>query len=125
FYATWRTTIEEAAVTADFFSLYTNETFCPTHIETDTYTISQAKSHVDKIRKYEKYSADGYACDALEQRLARVKCLEQYFTRKFLNEYIAESLTALRIQAKAFLFNSHTFNKSSGPTPFPSLSRPL
>ncbi|ETV81952.1 hypothetical protein H257_05490 [Aphanomyces astaci] len=99
FYAAWRTTIEEAAVTADFFSLYSNETFCPTHIETDTYTISQAKPHVDKIRKYAKYSADGYACDALEQHLARVKRLEEYFTRKFLNEYIAESLTALRIQA--------------------------
>ncbi|RHZ29443.1 hypothetical protein DYB26_014117, partial [Aphanomyces astaci] len=97
-----------AAVTADFFSLYTNETFCPTHIETNAYTISQAKPHVDKIRKYTKYSADSYACDALEQRLATVKYLEQYFTRKFLDEYIAESLTALCIQAKAFLFNSLT-----------------
>ncbi|RHZ13748.1 hypothetical protein DYB26_004478, partial [Aphanomyces astaci] len=53
-----------------------------------------------------KYSTDGYAGDALEQRLATVKRLEQDFTRKFLDECIVESLPALRVQAKAFLFNS-------------------
>ncbi|RHZ17303.1 hypothetical protein DYB31_011047 [Aphanomyces astaci] len=93
FYAAWRTTFEEAAVTADFFSLCTNETYCPTPIETDAYTISQAKFQVDKIRNDAKYSIDGYAGDALEQRLAAVKRLEQDFTRKFLDEYIAESPT--------------------------------
>ncbi|RLO05624.1 hypothetical protein DYB28_003828 [Aphanomyces astaci] len=108
FYAAWRTTFEEAAVTAGFFSLYTNETYGPTRIETDAYTISQAKLQVDKIRNDAKYSIDGYAGDALEQRLAAVKRLEQDFTRKFLDEYIAESLAALRVQAKAFLFNSLT-----------------
>ncbi|RQM19336.1 hypothetical protein B5M09_013908 [Aphanomyces astaci] len=108
FYAAWRTTFEEAAVTAAFFSLYTNETYCPTRIETDAYTISQAKLQVDKIRNDAKYSIDGYAGDALEQRLTTVKRLEQDFTRKFLDEYIAESLAALRVQAKAFLFNSLT-----------------
>ncbi|RHZ32104.1 hypothetical protein DYB37_013271 [Aphanomyces astaci] len=108
FYAAWRTTFEEAAVTAGFFSLYTNETYCPTRIETDAYTISQAKLQVDKIRNDAKYSTDGYAGDALEQRLTTVKRLEQDFTRKFLDEYIAESLAALRVQAKAFLFNSLT-----------------
>ncbi|RHZ01754.1 hypothetical protein DYB35_012888 [Aphanomyces astaci] len=108
FYAAWRTAFEEAAVTAGFFSLYTNETYCPTRIETDAYTISQAKLQVDKIRNDAKYSTDGYAGDALEQRLTTVKRLEQDFTRKFLDEYIAESLAALRVQAKAFLFNSLT-----------------
>ncbi|KAF0707429.1 hypothetical protein AaE_013607 [Aphanomyces astaci] len=97
FYAAWRTAFEEAAVTAGFFSLYTNETYCPTCIETDAYTISQAKLQVDKIRNDAKYSTDGYAGDALEQRLTT-----------FLDEYIAESLAALRVQAKAFLFNSLT-----------------
>ncbi|ETV63746.1 hypothetical protein H257_19322 [Aphanomyces astaci] len=43
FYAAWRTTFEEASATACFFSLYTNETYCSTRIETDAYTISQAK----------------------------------------------------------------------------------
>ncbi|RLO03233.1 hypothetical protein DYB28_014820, partial [Aphanomyces astaci] len=108
FNAAWRITFEEAAVTAGFFSLYTNETYCPTRIETDTYTISQTKPQVDKIRNDAKYSTDGYAGDALEPRLATVKRLEQDFTRKFLDEYIAESLAALRVQAKAFLFNSLT-----------------
>ncbi|RLO02434.1 hypothetical protein DYB28_014287 [Aphanomyces astaci] len=108
FYAAWRTAFEEAAVTAGFFSLYTNETYCPTRIETDVYTISHAKLQVDKIRNDAKYSTDGYAGDALEQRLTTVKRLEQDFTRKFLDEYIAESLAALRVQAKAFLFNSLT-----------------
>ncbi|RHY96380.1 hypothetical protein DYB26_014676, partial [Aphanomyces astaci] len=65
FYAAWRTTFEEAAVTTGFFSLYTNETYS-------------------------------------------VKRLEQDFTRNFLDDYIAESLAALRVQAKAFLFNSLT-----------------
>ncbi|RLO10829.1 hypothetical protein DYB28_002534, partial [Aphanomyces astaci] len=108
FYAAWRTTFEEAAVTAGFFSLYTNETYCPTCIETDAYTISQAKLQVDKIRNDAKYSTDGYTGDALEQHLATVKRLEQDFTRKFLDEYIAESIAALRVQAKAFLFNPLT-----------------
>ncbi|RHZ22614.1 hypothetical protein DYB28_000742 [Aphanomyces astaci] len=108
FYVAWRTTFEEAAMTAGFFSLYTNEIYCPTRIETDAYTISQAKLQVDKIRNDAKLSTDGYAGDALEQRLATVKRLEQDFTRKFLDEYIAEPLAAVRIQAKAFLFNSLT-----------------
>ncbi|RHX96949.1 hypothetical protein DYB25_013569 [Aphanomyces astaci] len=34
--------------------------------------------------------------------------LVQDFTRKFLDEYIAESLAALRVEAKAILFNSLT-----------------
>ncbi|RHY99186.1 hypothetical protein DYB35_013727 [Aphanomyces astaci] len=96
FCAAWRTTFEEAAVTAGFF---TNETYCPTRIETNVYTISQAKLQVDKIRNDAKYSTDGYAGDALEQRLAAVKRLEKDFTRKFLDEYTAESLAALRVQA--------------------------
>ncbi|RHY82604.1 hypothetical protein DYB31_016662, partial [Aphanomyces astaci] len=66
------------------------------------------KLQVDKIRNDAKYSTDGYAGDDLEQRLATVKRLKQDFTRKFLDEYIAESLAALRVQAKAFLFNSLT-----------------
>ncbi|RHY96390.1 hypothetical protein DYB35_014136, partial [Aphanomyces astaci] len=90
FYAAWRTTFEEAAVTAGFFSLYTNETYCPTCIETDAYTVSQSKLQVDKIRNDAKYSTDGYAGDALEPRLATVKRLEQDFTRKFLDEYTAD-----------------------------------
>ncbi|RHY71224.1 hypothetical protein DYB30_009491 [Aphanomyces astaci] len=61
FYAAWRTTFEEAATSAGFFSLYTNETYCPKRIETDACTISQAKLHVEKIRNDAKYSTDGYA----------------------------------------------------------------
>ncbi|ETV68504.1 hypothetical protein H257_15503 [Aphanomyces astaci] len=80
FYATWRPTFEEAAVNAGFFSLYANETYCPMRIETNVYIISQ--------------------------HLATVKRLEQVFTRKCLDEYMAESLAALRVQAEAFLFNS-------------------
>ncbi|RHY82776.1 hypothetical protein DYB35_011019, partial [Aphanomyces astaci] len=80
FYAAWRTTFEEAA----------------------------AKLQVNKIRNDAKYSTDGYTGDALEQHLATVKRLEQDFTRKFLDEYIAEAIAALRVQAKAFLFNPLT-----------------
>ncbi|ETV64540.1 hypothetical protein H257_18584 [Aphanomyces astaci] len=43
FYAVWRTTFKQAAVTTGFFSLYTYETYCHPRIETDAYTISQAK----------------------------------------------------------------------------------
>ncbi|RHZ04984.1 hypothetical protein DYB31_013395, partial [Aphanomyces astaci] len=82
FYAAWRTTFKQAAVTTGFFSLYTYETYCHPRIETDAYTISQAK--------------------------VQVKRLEQDFTRKVLDEDIAESLAALRVQAKAYLFNSLT-----------------
>ncbi|RHZ34011.1 hypothetical protein DYB26_011993 [Aphanomyces astaci] len=69
FYAAWRTTFEEAAASAGFFSLYTNETFCPKRIETDACTISQAKLHVEKIRNDAKYSTDGYAVHTLESAL--------------------------------------------------------
>ncbi|RLO03893.1 hypothetical protein DYB28_007458 [Aphanomyces astaci] len=109
FYAAWRTTFEETAATAGFFSLYTYETYCPPRIETDAYNISQAKVGVDKIRNNAKYSTDGYAGDTLEQRLATVKRLEQDFTRKFLDEDISKSLAALRVQAKTYLFNSLTY----------------
>ncbi|ETV68367.1 hypothetical protein H257_15688 [Aphanomyces astaci] len=51
-----------------------------------------------------KYSTDGYAGDALKQRLKAVIFLKQDFTRKFMDEYIA----GLRVQAKAFFFNSLT-----------------
>ncbi|RQM28294.1 hypothetical protein B5M09_010806 [Aphanomyces astaci] len=51
-----------------------------------------------------KYSTDGYAGDALKQRLTAVIFLKQDFTRKFMDEYIA----GLRVQAKAFFFNSLT-----------------
>ncbi|RHY45253.1 hypothetical protein DYB38_011154 [Aphanomyces astaci] len=92
----------------NILSLYTNEIYCPTRIETDAYTIIQAKLQVKKIRNDANYSTDGYAGDTLEQRLATVKRLEQDFTRKFLGKYIAESLAALRPHANAFLFNSLT-----------------
>ncbi|RLO03001.1 hypothetical protein DYB28_013424, partial [Aphanomyces astaci] len=106
FYAAWRTTFEEAAVTAGFFSSTPTRPTAPRVLKPKP--TSSAKLQVDKIRNDAKYSTDCYAGDALEQRLVTVKRLEQDFTRTFLDEFIAESLGALRIQAKAFLFNSLT-----------------
>ncbi|RQM29931.1 hypothetical protein B5M09_012369 [Aphanomyces astaci] len=93
FYAAWQITFEEAAMTSSFFSLYTNETYCPTHIETDAYTITQAKLQDNSIRNDAKYFTYCCAGDALEQRLAAVKRLEHDLTHNFVHRGVSRSGT--------------------------------
>ncbi|ETV81433.1 hypothetical protein H257_05957 [Aphanomyces astaci] len=105
FYAAWQITFEEAAMTSSFFSLYTNETYCPTHIETDAYTITQAKLQDNSIRNDAKYFTYCCAGDALEQRLAAVKRLEHDLTHNFVfsfNSFTYILQEAIRSYVSAF-----------------------